>query len=320
MLSDEQYFRASLVRRGLQLKEVKRPAENDDVCCVRCKAIPFLSVVRCRCLPTAVRCLSHAMDACSCEPEHRCLEIRASVHYLSNIILRLSPASARGANQQLSRETTATPLSRTLARGGDVESIESEHAPLGTPWSDEELMQLVKGIKLHNVNLKTRRESHAMMAIPIAAMIPTRTQTQVQSKLKKFEAQVEKMTAERRAQLGIESMPNHADPRLLELKRAWEKRAVSTGAGEVKRQKTQGATGVWTDEEMKTLVKARMDHGKNWARVAAELPTRTLKQVKRKCANLRRDLTAMDPARRPPYVMPHLEEYFAALERRDRHE
>uniref|UniRef100_A0A7S0KHE5 Uncharacterized protein n=2 Tax=Ostreococcus mediterraneus TaxID=1486918 RepID=A0A7S0KHE5_9CHLO len=320
MLSDEQYFRASLVRRGLQLKEVKPHADNDDVCCVRCKAIPFLSVVRCRCLPTAVRCLSHAMDACSCEPEHRCLEIRASVHQLSNIILRLSHASARGANHQGTRETATTPLSRTPAHGKDAESIKSEHAPLGTPWTDEELMQLVKGIKIHNINLKSQRESRAIMVISIAAMIPTRTQTQVQSKLKKFEGQVRRMTAERRAQLGIEFTPNHADPRVLESKRAWEKRAVNTGAGEVKRQKTQGATGAWTDEEMKTLVKARMDHGKNWARIAAELQTRTLEQVARKCNNLRRDLIAMDPARRPSYVMPHLEEYFVALERRDRHE
>jgi len=220
--------------------------ENDDICCVRCKAIPFLSVVRCRCLPTAVRCLSHAMDACSCEPEHRCLEIRASVHHLSNIILRLSPASARGANHKGTRETATTPLSRRLAHGKDAESIKSEHVPLGTPWTDEELMQLVKGIKIHNINLKSQRD-RAIMLIPVAAMIPTRTQTQVQSKLKKFEAQVQRMTAERRAQLGIEFThsrgftPNHVDPRLLELKRAErEARAQRTE----KRQKTQGATGV----------------------------------------------------------------------------
>ena len=109
MLGDEQYFRASLIRRGLQTKNVDRPVESDDVCCVRCKAIPFLSVVRCRCLPTAVRCLSHAMDACECEPEHRCLEIRASETYLRSIITRLFPPNTRGAKQQVARAAPSTP-------------------------------------------------------------------------------------------------------------------------------------------------------------------------------------------------------------------
>jgi predicted nuclease with RNAse H fold len=189
MLGDEQYFRASLIRRGLQTKNVDRPAESDDVCCVRCKAIPFLSVVRCRCLPTAVRCLSHAMDACACEPEHRCLEIRASETYLRSIITRLFPPNASGAKQQVARAAPSTP-SETKGGGGKV--MYNNGKPY-TFWTDDEIKLLVKGMDLHKNNYNA-----------IAAMIPSRTFEQVRTKVKRFYARdIPRMSEERKALLGI---------------------------------------------------------------------------------------------------------------------
>lgn len=85
IVSDELVDRASMVRRGLNVAEVEPPNEDDDACCVRCKAIPFLSVVRCKCLPTAVRCIRHAMDACDCAPGDRTLEVRVSDERLGDM-------------------------------------------------------------------------------------------------------------------------------------------------------------------------------------------------------------------------------------------
>ena len=89
ILSDEEIYRASLVRRGLNIEIVQAPNEDDDACCIRCKAMPFLSVVRCKCLPTAVRCLRHAMDACDCAAGERTLEIRVVDSRLRELIKAL---------------------------------------------------------------------------------------------------------------------------------------------------------------------------------------------------------------------------------------
>lgn len=126
LLSDEQYFRASLIRRGLQTTEVKQPAEDDDACCVKCKSIPYLSVVRCRCLPTAVRCLSHAMDACDCNPEDRCLEIRASEVSLRDILLRLFPEDAVGAKRNAAAIFVASAPPTSVANDIERARIENE--------------------------------------------------------------------------------------------------------------------------------------------------------------------------------------------------
>ena len=89
ILSDEEIYRASLVRRGLNVEIVQAPNEVDDACCIRCKTMPFLSVVRCKCLPTAVRCLRHAMDACDCAAGERTLEIRVVDSRLRELVKAL---------------------------------------------------------------------------------------------------------------------------------------------------------------------------------------------------------------------------------------
>ena len=89
------------------------PNEDDDACCVRCKAIPFLSVVRCKCLPTAVRCIRHAMDACDCAPGDRTLEVRVS-------------------DERLGDMSRALLLGRDDKDVADGERAES-NAPSGTP-------------------------------------------------------------------------------------------------------------------------------------------------------------------------------------------
>lgn len=89
IVSDEEIYRSSLVRRGLKMEVVALPNEDDDACCIRCKAIPFLSVVRCKCLPTAVRCLRHAMDGCDCAASERCLEVRVMGSYIRGLLRSL---------------------------------------------------------------------------------------------------------------------------------------------------------------------------------------------------------------------------------------
>lgn len=147
ILSDEEIYRSSLVRRGLATAVVDTPNEDDDTCCIRCKSIPFLSVVRCKCLPYAVRCLRHAMDGCECAAADRCLEIRVMGSYVKGLLRSLLQGEPvqKGRGKASEEELEQFLASVNLVATTKLETTLAEAPPAKKPKAEEK--ERKKGVR-----------------------------------------------------------------------------------------------------------------------------------------------------------------------------